>query len=92
MESSPFETLSLTIISIYTFFTLFWLTNAEFTADGSSVVSDILLSQIDRVFLIIFFTEIALKVFASNFMYLHDAFNQFDTFMVSISLLLNLLG
>jgi hypothetical protein len=31
-------------------------------------------------------------VFASNFMYLHDAFNSFDTFMVSISLLLNLLG
>lgn len=25
-------------------------------------------------------------------MYLHDAFNSFDTFMVSISLLLNLLG
>ena len=31
-------------------------------------------------------------MFASNFMYLHDAFNSFDTFMVSISLLLNLLG
>ena len=49
-----------------------------------------MLAAIDGVFLTIFFTEIVLKSFASNLMYLYDAFNLFDAFIVVLSEVLNL--
>jgi hypothetical protein len=51
-----------------------------------------MLAAIDGVFLTIFFTEIVLKSFASNLMYLYDAFNLFDAVVVILSEVLNLLG
>lgn len=51
-----------------------------------------MLATIDGVFLTIFFTEIVLKSFASNLMYLYDAFNLFDAVVVVLSEVLNLMN
>lgn len=51
-----------------------------------------MLATIDGVFLTIFFTEIVLKSFASNLMYLYDAFNLFDAVVVILSEVLNLMN
>lgn len=90
LESTPVETVSMIIISLYTFFILFWLTHAEFV-DGNGVDEKIL-AQIDNVFLTFFLVEIVLKTFASNLMYLYDGFNLFDAFIVILSQVLNLMG
>jgi Ion transport protein len=87
LESTIVETFSMLIISMYTIFTLFWLTHNEFLP--SVEIDDIFLAQIDRYFLCIFFIEIVLKSFSSNLMYLFDAFNSFDTVIVSLSVVLN---
>lgn len=51
------------------------------------------LSQIDTYFLSFFLTEIILKSFASNLMYLFsDKFNCFDAAIVIISVTLNVMG
>jgi hypothetical protein len=87
LESTAFETISMVLISFYTIFILFWLTMADiFNIDEQ------ILSKIDTAFLTMFFTEIILKSFASNFMYLVDVFNAFDAAIVLISEVLNILG
>jgi hypothetical protein len=87
LESTAFETVSMVLISFYTIFILFWLTMADiFNIDEQ------ILSKIDTAFLTMFFTEIILKSFASNFMYLVDVFNAFDAAIVLISEVLNILG
>lgn len=91
LESAPVEMVSMVIISLYTVFTLFWLTHAGFTASGESVDPRIL-GQIDTYFLSFFLTEIVLKSFASNLMYLRDKFNCFDAVIVILSVSLNLIG
>ena len=55
-------------------------------------ISDFVMSKIDTCFLTFFFTEIILKCFASNFMFLCDVFNCFDTTIVLISEILNIIG
>lgn len=55
-------------------------------------VPDSVLSTIDNVFLSLFFTEIVLKTFASNMMFLLDFFNAFDATVVIASQILNILG
>jgi hypothetical protein len=75
------------LISLYTVFILFWLTMAEIFG-----IDEGILSTIDTVFLTLFFAEIILKSFASNFMYLFDVFNAFDACIVVISEVLNILG
>jgi hypothetical protein len=90
LESQPVEMFSMTIISLYTVFTLFWLTHAEFV-DGDGI-DDVFLANIDQYFLGIFFVEIALKSFSSNLMYLQDTFNLFDAVIVILSVVLNFLG
>jgi hypothetical protein len=91
LESTPVEAFSMTIISIYTFFILFWLTNAEFTSDGKGV-DDQVMAEIDNVFLNFFLLEIILKSFSSNLMYLKDGFNMFDTLVVILSEVFNIVG
>jgi hypothetical protein len=90
LESTPVETFSMVVITVYTFFILFWLTNAEFSADGKGV-DDLLMAEIDTVFLNFFLIEIILKSFSSNLMYLKDSFNLFDAFIVVLSEVLNLM-
>ena len=90
LESTLVETFFMIIISLYTVFTLFWLTHAEFV-DGEGI-DDVFLAQIDNYFLTIFFIEIVLKSFSSNLMYLYDAFNCFDAVIVVISQVLNFMG
>ena len=87
LESTLFETISMTLISFYTIFILFWLTMADIFG-----INEFILSKIDTAFLTAFFTEIILKTFASNFMYLFDVFNAFDATIVIISEILNILG
>jgi hypothetical protein len=89
LESTPFETLSLATIAIYTVFLLFWLVHAELMNEA---IPDKLMASYDRIFLIIFSVEIILKSFASNMMYLIDNFNLFDATIVLISLILNFAG
>lgn len=89
LESTPFETLSLATIAIYTVFLLFWLVHAELLNEA---IPDKLMASYDRIFLIIFSVEISLKSFASNMMYLIDKFNLFDAAIVIISLFLNFAG
>jgi len=89
LESWFVEMISMIIISLYTFFILFWLLHSEF---GNFKVSDEKLSVIDNYFLTIFETEIILKSFSSNYMYLYDAFNMFDAIIVNVSLVLNMMG
>lgn len=79
------------VITIYTFFVLYWLTNKDFV-DEANAVSDEQMSQIDNIFLNFFLLEIILKSFASNLMYLYDAFNMFDTFVVLLSYVLNFMN
>jgi hypothetical protein len=55
-------------------------------------VPESLLAQIDNVFLTLFFIEIILKTFASNLMFLLDAFNAFDAIVVIVSEVLNIMG
>ena len=55
-------------------------------------VSDYIMQQVDRVFLTLFFSEILLKTFASNLMFLSDGFNLFDALIVIISEVLNLMS
>ena len=87
LESQAFETMSMTLISVYTVYILFWLTMA-----GLFNIADTTMSKGDLVFLSLFLTEIALKVFASNFMYFLDPFNLFDASIVIVSETLELLG
>ena len=87
LESTAFETLSMVLISFYTVFILFWLTMADIFS-----IDEQILSKIDTAFLTMFFTEIILKSFASNFMYLVDVFNAFDAAIVLISEVLNIIG
>eukprot|EP00347_Sterkiella_histriomuscorum_P020903 403336019 len=87
LESQGFEMISMILISLYTAFILFWLTLADIF-----VIDEQILSKIDTAFLTIFFTEIILKSFASNFMYLVDVFNAFDACIVLISEVLNIIG
>ena len=87
LESTLFETISISLISVYTIFILFWLTMADLFG-----ISDETLSKFDTAFLTCFFTEIIIKTFASNFMFLFDAFNCFDASIVFISEILNILG
>lgn len=75
------------LISLYTIFILFWLTMAEIFG-----IDENILSVIDTVFLTLFFIEIILKTFASNFAFLFDVFNAFDACIVIISEVLNLIG
>jgi hypothetical protein len=89
LESTPFETLSLATIAIYTVFLLFWLVHAELLNDS---IPDKLMASYDRIFLIIFSVEISLKSFASNMMYLYDKFNLFDAAIVINSMILNFAG
>ena len=79
------------VITVYTFFVLFWLTHAEFVDEGEAV-SDVTMSEIDNIFLNFFLLEIVLKSFASNLMYLEEKFNMFDTFVVILSFVLNFMG
>ena len=88
LESGPIENISFFIISIYSLFTLFWLTYSEFT---STEIDEIILAEIDSVFLYIFLLEIIIKSFASNLMYLKEYFNIFDATIVILSLILNLM-
>jgi len=87
LESTTFEMMSMALISIYTIFVLFQLTVADIFG-----VPDSLLAEIDNVFLSLFFTEIILKTFASNLMFLFDIFNAFDAAVVIISEVLNIMG
>jgi len=87
LESTIFEMMSLALISVYTVFVLFQLTLASIFPVPKS-----LLSQMDTVFLTLFFSEISAKTFASNLMFLVDPFNLFDTSIVLISYVLNLIG
>ena len=87
LESTVFEMMSLTLISVYTIFVLFQLTIADILG-----IPDTLLAHFDTVFLTLFFTEIILKTFASNFMFLVDGFNAFDATIVFLSEILNLMG
>jgi hypothetical protein len=89
LESTPFETVSLATIAIYTVFLLFWLVHEEML---SFSIDDKIMSGYDQVFLYIFSIEIILKSFASNMMYLYDNFNLFDALIVFISLGLNMAG
>lgn len=50
------------------------------------------LAGIDSYFLVLFLVEICLKSFASNLMYLNDGFNLFDTVIVVVSLVYNVIG
>lgn len=86
LESAYFETVSMTLIYVYTVFILFWLTLADIFG-----ISENILSRIDTAFLTCFFVEIILKTFASNFMFLFDAFNAFDATIVIISEILNIM-
>mmetsp|Transcript_39264 Transcript_39264/g.37690 ORF Transcript_39264/g.37690 Transcript_39264/m.37690 type:complete len:157 (+) Transcript_39264:454-924(+) len=87
LESAFFETFSFTLITIYTLFIFFWLTLADLVG-----VTDEVLAAIDQNFLYIFLAEILLKTFASNFMYLMDFFNCFDSVIVVASLILGIMG
>lgn len=87
LESTYFEIMSMTLISVYTVFVLFQLTIADIFG-----VPDSLLAKIDNVFLTLFFIEIILKTFASNLMFLLDAFNAFDATVVIVSEVLNIMG
>lgn len=75
------------LISLYTLFILFWLTMADIIGIDESI-----LSKIDTSFLTMFFAEIILKTFASNFMFLFDVFNAFDASIVLLSEVLNIMG
>ena len=87
LESPYFETFSMVLISIYTLFILFWLTFADLLN-----ITDTYLSKFDIGFLSLFFAEILLKIFASNFMFLFDVFNCFDAIIVILSEVLELCG
>jgi len=87
LESSWFEMISMTLISLYTIFILFWLTMADIIG-----IDEQILSKIDTSFLTLFFAEILIKTFASNFMFLFDVFNAFDATIVIISEVLNIIG
>jgi hypothetical protein len=91
LESAQVDMVSMIVISIYTVFTLFCLTHAGFMADGESLDPSVL-GRIDTYFLSFFLTEIFLKTFASNLMYLRDKFNCFDAVIVILSVSLNLIG
>ena len=92
LESDQFERLSMFIIGIYTVFLMFWLISPEFSPGPEGLVSDKIMTGIDTYFLVIFFTEIVMKLFASNFMYIYDGFNMFDSIIVIISLIFNVIG
>jgi hypothetical protein len=87
LESGPVEAISIAIISIYSIFVLFMLTYAEFGLD--KYIEESLLFEIDGIFLVFFLVEIFLKTFASNMMYLNEAFNMFDATIVGASMVLN---
>lgn len=88
LESTLVESLSMFIIGIYTIFVLFWLIHEGFMQK----VPNYIMQAIDNIFLNFFLVEIILKSFASNLMYLYDAFNLFDAFVVVLSYVLNLLN
>lgn len=97
LESPPTETLSMIIISVYAFFVIFWLTHQEFFPDSKKPgapppIDENILIQIDNGFLFFFLSEIVLKTFASNMIYLQDYFSCFDSIIVLASLILNMIG
>jgi len=87
LESGPVEAVSMTIISVYSIFVLFMLTYTEIGL--KETIKQRTLQIIDSYFLVFFLVEIFLKSFASNMMYLYDAFNMFDAAIVIISMVLN---
>jgi len=87
LEHRVIETISLFLISLYTFFILFLLIVTEYVN-----IDEKILEQIDQVFLTIFFVEIILKTFASNGMYLTVYSNLFDAIIVFTSQILSLAG
>ena len=85
------------IISVYALFVIFWLTHVEFVPkpnipDPPPPIDEQLLVTIDSVFLTFFLTEIVLKTFASNMIYLQDLFSFFDAIIVLLSFILNMMG
>jgi len=87
LESSFFEMCSMALISLYTVWVLFQLTMASILN-----VTDEFMQMVDRIFLTVFFAEIVMKTFASNLMFLSDAFNLFDAVIVIVSNVLNLMN
>lgn len=85
------------IISVYALFVIFWLTHAEFVPKPNipnppPPIDEGLLILIDQIFLCFFLTEIVLKTFASNMIYLKDLFSIFDAIIVFVSFILNMMG
>ena len=75
-------------IGLYSVFILYDLTLTTFLP-----IPKDLIDRIDFIFLTIFFIEIALKSFASSFMFLLlDFFNMFDATIVIASWFLNIAG
>ena len=75
-------------IGLYSIFILYDLTLTSFFTVDQNIID-----MIDFVFLTIFFIEIALKSFASNFMFLLlDFFNMFDATIVIASWFFNIAG
>jgi hypothetical protein len=91
LESEASEFFSMFVIIIYTVFIMFWLLSPEFNSNRD-VVPEVIMTEIDTYFLVFFFIEICLKLFASNMMYLYSNANQFDTVVVVISLIFNMMG
>ena len=88
LEHQYVETVSLMTIGLYSVFILYDLTLTSFFPFDQKIID-----MIDFVFLTIFFIEIALKSFASNFMFLFlDFFNMFDATIVIASWFLNIAG
>lgn len=93
LEHETTEVFSTMVVIVYTVFILFWLLSPEFASNPSGViVPDSIMTNIDTYFLVFFFIEIVLKLFASNLMYIYAYANTFDTAVVVISLIFNLMG
>ena len=88
LEHQYVETVSIMTIGLYSVFILYDLTLTTFLP-----IPKDLIDRIDFIFLTIFFIEIALKSFASSFMFLLlDFFNMFDATIVIASWFLNIAG
>ena len=92
LDSDAFEGGSMVIIAVYTLFIMFWLISPEFIPDAELVEFERTMENIDRYFLIVFTVEIIMSMFGTNLMYITDYFNMFDTVIVIISLVMNLLS
>ena len=88
LEHEYVETVSLVTIGLYSVFILYDLTLTTFLPVDKAIID-----RIDFIFLTIFLIEIALKTFASSFMFLLlDFFNSFDATIVIASWFLNIVG